>query len=182
MRSIAEVRDEINQYFAPATAPPVVFVEWKAASPPIEIELVAWGGPSNQHAKEVLEFITPSGMTASPVFSRVARINHGGTIFISDIASPRKESPDNELQAAFFELGNVLATGDKVRPSFGSDFQHLVKATYYVTNDEISKAHNVVRPQFYHASRPPAASKALVEATGHPDSRYVMDMIAVPAK
>jgi enamine deaminase RidA (YjgF/YER057c/UK114 family) len=76
----------------------------------------------------------------------------------------------------------VLATGDKVLASFGSDFQHLAKATYYVTNDEIAKAHNAIRPKFYDPARPPAASKALVEGTGHNGSRYVMDMIAVPAK
>src|SRR5262249_2168244 len=126
MQSVAEVRDEISRYFEAAEAPPVVFVEWKAASPPIEIELVAWGGPANNSAKDALEFITPPGMTVSPLYSRVARINRGATIFIGDIASARKESPDKELQAAFFELGNVLATGDRALLNFGSDFDHLV--------------------------------------------------------
>jgi enamine deaminase RidA (YjgF/YER057c/UK114 family) len=180
MESFGEVRDEINRYFQDETTPPITFVEWKAASPPIEIELVAWGGPANENAKEVLEFITPPGMTASPLYSRVVRINRGGTIFIGDIATTQKETTDKELQAAFFDLGNILATGDRVHPSFGSDFDHLVKATYYVTDDEISKAHNTVRPQFYNAARPPAASKAIVAGTGHSGSRYVMDMIAVP--
>ena len=77
------------------------------------------------------------------------------------------------MQASFNALGKLLA-------KTGSDFKHLAKATYYVTDDEISKAHNAIRPSFYDADRPPAASKALIESTGHPGSRYVMDMIAVP--
>jgi enamine deaminase RidA (YjgF/YER057c/UK114 family) len=175
MSSVAEVRDEINRYFGNEAVPPISLVEWKAISPPIEIELVAWGGPTNSDAKEALEFITPPGVMASHVFSRVARINRGGTIFIGDIASPDKGTADQQLQSCFDALGKSL---DRV----GSDFQHLAKATYYVTDDEISKAHNAIRPKYYDSARPPAASKALVIGTGHPGSRYVMDMIAVPAE
>jgi enamine deaminase RidA (YjgF/YER057c/UK114 family) len=175
MSAVADVRDEIDRYFGKGNVPPTCFVEWKSASAPIEIELVAWGGPANNDAKDALEFITPPGMTASPVFSRVARINRGPTIFLRDIASPTTGSADEQLQSSFDALGKLLKDTD-------SDFKHLAKATYYVTDDEISKAHNAIRPKFYDPARPPAASKALVEATGHPGSRYVMDMIAVPAK
>jgi hypothetical protein len=63
----------------------------------------------------------------------------------------------------------------------GSDFKHLAKATYYVTDDEVSKAHNEIRPKFYDPARPPAASKAVVVGTGTEGVRYVMDMIAVPS-
>jgi enamine deaminase RidA (YjgF/YER057c/UK114 family) len=173
MLSAADVRDEVNRFFEAERIVPVSFVEWKAASPPIEIELVAWGGPANNEAQEVLQFITPPGMTASPVYSRVARINRGGTIFVGDIASPSKGTVDEQLQTSFDALGKLLVKTD-------SNFKHLAKATYYVTDDEISKAHNTIRPKFYDAARPPAASKALVEKTGHPGSRYVMDMVAVP--
>ncbi len=172
--SAADVRDEIVRFFEAERMVPVSFVEWKAASPPIEIELVARGGPANNAAKDVLEFITPPGMTASPVYSRVAKINRGPTIFIGDIASPTTSALDDQLQTSFDALGKLLV-------KTGSDFKHLVKATYYVTDDDIGKAHNVIRPKFYDAARPPAASKALVVGTGHPGSRYVMDMIAVPA-
>ncbi|HMC12628.1 MAG TPA: Rid family hydrolase, partial [Pirellulaceae bacterium] len=175
MSAAAEVRNEINRYFGDEAVPPISLVEWKAASPPIEIELVAWGGPTNNDAKEVLEFITPPGVTASPVFSRVARINRGGTIFIGDIASSAKGSADEQLQVPFEALGKLLVRN-------GSNFKHLAKATYYVTDDEIGKAHNAIRPKYYDATRPPAASKAIVAGTGHPGSRYVMDMIAVPSE
>ena len=113
-------------------------------------------------------------MTASPVYSRVARINRGPTIFIGDIASPATGSVDAQLQTSFDAL-------DKLLVQTNSDFKQLVKATYYVTDDEIGKAHNAIRPKFYDSTRPPAASKAVVAGTGHPGSRYVMDMIAVPS-
>src|SRR5205085_3077505 len=102
-----EVRDEIDRYFGTGKTPPTTFVAWKAASPPIEIELVAWGGPANNEAKDVLEFITPPGMTASPVYSRVARINRGPTIFIGDIASPATGSVDAQLQTSFDALDKL---------------------------------------------------------------------------
>ncbi len=101
MSSVAEVQDEIARYYGKESVPPTSFVEWKSSSPPIEIELVAWGGPANNDAKDVLEFITPPGMTTSPVFSRVARINRGPTIFIGDIASPATLSADEQLQSSF---------------------------------------------------------------------------------
>src|SRR5438105_7288636 len=136
--------------------------------------MVAWGGPARSTG-EALEFITPPGMTASPVYNRVARINRGPTIFIGDIASPATGSVDAQLQTSFDAL-------DKLLVQTNSNFKQLVKATYYVTDDEIGKAHNAIRPKFYDPARPPAASKALVTGTGHPGSGYVMDMIAVPSK
>jgi predicted acyl esterase len=175
MSSVAEVKEEIARYYGKENLPLTCFVEWKATSPPIEIEVVAWGGPANNDADEALEFITPPGMTASPVFSRVARINRGPMVFIGDIASPTTGSADEQMQASFDVLSKLLA-------KTGSDFQHLAKATYYVTDDEISKAHNAIRPKFYDPTRPPSASKALIQSTGHNGSRYVMEMIAVPSE
>jgi predicted acyl esterase len=172
MHSVAEVREEISRYFGTNSAPPTSFVEWRSSSP-IEIELVAWGGPPNNDTKEVLEFITPPGMTASPVYSRVARINRGPTIFIGDIITPTTGSVDEQLKSSFDALGKLLN-------KTGSDFKHLAKATYYVTDDEIGKAHNAIRTKYYDPARPPAASKALVAGVGREGVRYVMDMIAVP--
>jgi enamine deaminase RidA (YjgF/YER057c/UK114 family) len=186
MSSVAEVQDEINRYFSewpgvvvprrlhPGQAPPTVFVEWKQASPPIEIELIVSGGPARDLAKESIEFITPHNMTKSPVFSRVTRINRGPTIFIGDVFGEANASAEAQLQSSFDKLGQLLKES-------GSDFKHLAKATYYVTDDEISKAHNAIRPKYFDPDRPPAASKALVGSTGRPGVRYSMDMIAVPS-
>jgi enamine deaminase RidA (YjgF/YER057c/UK114 family) len=172
MASVADVREEIAKFFAVNQMPPVSFVEWRS-NLPIEIELVAWGGLAKAEAKERLEFLTPPAMKASPLFSRVVRVNRGGTIFFGDLYSATGGSADEQAKEPFDALKRLL---DKS----GSDFQHLVKATYYVTDDEASRAHNGIRPKYYDPARPPAASKALVTGTGRPGVRYVMDMIAVP--
>jgi hypothetical protein len=104
----------------------------------------------------------------------VARINRGGTIFLADLFSTPDASVDQQAKEPFEKLKWLLT-------KTGSDFKHLAKATYYVTDAEVSKAHNAVRPKYYDAERPPAASKALIAATGREGVRYTMDMIAVPS-
>jgi enamine deaminase RidA (YjgF/YER057c/UK114 family) len=167
MSSFREVRDEVAKHFGPKLASPVSYVEWKSNSP-IEVELIAWGGPADVIAAEPLEFITPPGMKASPLYSRVARINRGGTIFLSQLAVA-----DANVESSFQRLKLLLE-------KTGSDYKHLAKATYYVTDDEVSKVHNGVRPKYYDPERPPAASKAMV-AGGGDKARYAMDLIAVPS-
>jgi enamine deaminase RidA (YjgF/YER057c/UK114 family) len=63
--------------------------------------------------------------------------------------------------------------------SSGSDFEHLVKATYYVSDDLAGNKLNDIRPQFFNPLRPPAASKAKVRGVGVPDKTVTLDMIAV---
>jgi enamine deaminase RidA (YjgF/YER057c/UK114 family) len=171
MQSVAEVQDEIARYFRDQAVPPVSYVEWRMPGP-IEIELVAWGGPAQADAAQPLEFITPPGMTASPLYCRVVRIGRGGTIYFADLHGPQQAAGEEQLQVAFDSLRGLLAKS-------GSDLTHLVKATYYVTDDEIARAHNAIRPRYYDPARPPAASKAIVAGTGR-GGRYVMDMIAFP--
>ena len=55
---IHEVTSEVRRYYGNEDLP-ISVVEWKSAAPLLEIELVAWGGPANDDAKEALEFITP---------------------------------------------------------------------------------------------------------------------------
>ena len=88
----------------------------------------------------------------------------GGTIFIGDLSGSPNSSADEQAKEPFDNLSDLLA-------KTGSDLKHLVKATYYVTDDEVSKAHNAIRPTYYDPQRPPAASKALVTGTGRPGSR-----------
>jgi len=57
-------------------------VEWQS-SLPIEIELIAWGG--REGAGEPLDYLTPTGMKASPVYSRVVRVNDGKLIYLSSV-------------------------------------------------------------------------------------------------
>jgi enamine deaminase RidA (YjgF/YER057c/UK114 family) len=77
-----------------------------------------------------------------------------------------------QVREIFGSLGELLK-------KTGSDFEHLVKATYYVTDDEASNKLNELRPEFYHPQRPPAASKAKVKGVGLAGKTVTMDMIAV---
>src|SRR5439155_25214559 len=78
----ADVRAELAKFFGARPVPPVVFVEWDSPLP-IEIELIAGGGPAR--SGEPVEYITPPAMRASPVFSRVARINRGPSVYLSGL-------------------------------------------------------------------------------------------------
>ena len=64
----------------------------------------------------------------------------------------------------------------------GSDLRHLAKATYYVSDNDASVKLGELRPKFYDAQRPPAASKAQVFGVGMANRSLTLDMIAVPAK
>ena len=68
----------------------------------------------------------------------------------------------------------------KLLTASGSDFKHLVKATYYVSAEDASKALNESRPEYYEPQRPPAASKAVVKGVGRKGRTLTMDMIAGP--
>lgn len=168
------VRAEIKRFFSPKPVPPVSLVEWQSgATVPIEIEIVAYGG--RNRTGPVVEYLTPPGMKASPVFSRVTRINHSKSIYISGLY-PAEESSETipEVEQLFSSLKRILKKS-------GSDLRHLVKATYYVSADHTSRSLNELRPKYYDPDRPPAASKAKVADVGQPGAGFTLDMIAVPA-
>ena len=104
----------------------------------------------------------------------MARINRGGTIFIGDLFGTGKCFSRRATSIVIRRLGHLLA-------KTGSDFKHLAKATYYVTDDDISKAHNAIRPNTSTPTgrrphrRPSSAARA------DPACGYNMDMIAVPS-
>jgi len=167
------VRDETAKFFAAANAkvPPLVLVEWQS-SLPIEIELIAWGG--RERAGEPIEFLTPPTMKASPVYSRVARVNDGKLIYLSSLHGKSANDPAREIPEIFKKMGKVLEKA-------GSDFRHLAKATYYVTSPQTTKLMGEIRPRYYDAKRPPSASLAMVAGTGLGKRSVTMDMIAVPS-
>jgi len=178
MSSASLVETEVARFYNGETPPPLVQVEWKSSlRTPIEIELVAWGGPASAvspNAQADAEYITPPGFTQSPVYCRVCRVPAGRMIFTSGMTGTSQASGDaeSEVHSAFTRLSSIL---DKA----GSDMKHLAKATYYVSNDPVSAALNKVRPGYYDPQRPPAASKAMTEFVE--DGRgLMMDMIAVP--
>jgi enamine deaminase RidA (YjgF/YER057c/UK114 family) len=169
--SAREVEQEIAAFYGDQPAPPLVFVEWRMPKP-IEIEIVAACGRGR--AGEAIEFLTPPGLKPSPVFSRVARINRGPLIYIGGLHGKSGTSGSAQTEAIFDALKLILAAS-------GSDLRHMAKATYYVSDDEASKALNDLRPRFFDPKRPPAASKATVEGGGTPGCSITLDMIAVPA-
>lgn len=169
MSRVAEARQVIREFFGNAP-PPMVFVEW-TLSAPIEMELVA-AGPGQPAAGDTVEFITPPGMKASPVYSRVARVNRGRHVFVSGLYGSKAGEAGDQIRDIFAELGRLLKAA-------GSDFKHMAKATYYVADEPAGKKLNEIRPEFYDPQRPPAASKAPVQSVGLPERSITLDMIAV---
>lgn len=168
MKGVEDARKELVAFFG-KSVPPLAFVEWESGLP-IEIELVVAAGKDRKG--EVIEYLTPPGMTASPVYSRVARINHGPTIFVGGLYGAKRDTPADEVQSAFAALTGILK-------ETGGDLRHLAKATYYHSTDAVSAKLNELRPRYYDPRRPPAASKAKVAGVGRAGT-LTMDLIAVP--
>jgi alkaline phosphatase D len=189
MADAATVEREVATFFQGAgppekTSPPLVLVEWQSSQrTPIEIELVAWGGSntSNAAAPALVEYITPPDMPASPIFSRVARLHQTPSVYISGLYATHLADPSHSSAAAGeHEVIDIFASLSRILEASGSDLRHLVKATYYASTGAASRKLNELRPQYYDPARPPAASKAIVTAVGHPGLGLTVDMIAVP--
>ncbi len=172
--SVADAESEMIDYFGPVSVPPLSFVEWKsAASQPIEIEMVVAAG--NHPEAAPIEYLAPPQLKQSPVFSRVVRINHGNLIYTSGLDGPARAGGAEQVGAIFSLLEKVLKES-------GSDLKHMAKATYYVSDEEASRALNEIRPKLYDPARPPAASKAMVGGVGSSGRTVTLDLIAAPAR
>jgi len=171
MSKISEVRKEVADFFD-RKAPPTVFVEWVSPNPPVEIELIAAGKSASASEPDSGSFITPPGTTDSKVYKRVTRVNHGQLIYVSGLYGMNSSGGAGQIREIFATLGDAVKAA-------GSDFEHLIKATYYVTDNDASDQLNAIRPEFYNPERPPAASKAKVKSVGISGKTVTMDMIAV---
>ncbi|HUY88938.1 MAG TPA: RidA family protein [Pirellulales bacterium] len=176
MSAAADVEQVVEEFFGERAAPPLALVEWES-NLPIEIELVASGGEAGKQAENAptVDFLTPPGMTTSPVFSRVARIHGGPTIYIGGLFGGQATTGAEQVEEIFAALRDALE-------QTGGDLLHLAKATYYVSDEDASRALNELRPKYYDPARPPAASKAMVRAVGRPKKTITLDMIAAPAR
>lgn len=170
MADVGLVEKELAVFFQGSTMPPVVYVDWLSENPVIEIELIA--ATPRQPAAAPLEFLTPAGMTASPVYSKVTRINKGKKVYVSGLYARDAANAAAEVQSVFATLGDILKQA-------GSDFSHLAKATYYVSDNQTSTQLNVLRPRYYNPQSPPAASKAMVRGVGLAGRTLTLDMIGV---
>lgn len=171
MKDSTSAIKEIVAAFGEEIAPPVSIVEWKSTLP-IEIEMVV----SSRRRPDAprIEFLTPPEMKASPVYAKVVRVNQPGQIFVGGLYGK------TDMPSSADEVRDIFATLKRVTEAAGSDLRHLAKATYYVADDAVSAQLNTVRPEFYEADRPPAASKAMVTGTGQLGRTLTLDMIAVP--
>ncbi len=167
------VRKEIVQFFG-GQSPPIVFVDWISPppNPPIEIELIASAKNGIGKTDESVSFITPPGTTSTKVYSRVARVDRGRMIYVSGLYGMKSKDAEGQVREIFAKLGDLMK-------KTGSDFTHLVKATYYVSDNDASNKLNDIRPEFYDPQRPPAASKAKVKGVGVAEKTVTLDMIAV---
>jgi enamine deaminase RidA (YjgF/YER057c/UK114 family) len=93
-------------------------------------------------------------------------------VYVSGLYGPPGVGGAEQVGAIFASLGKILDEA-------GADFRHLAKATYYVSDDEASRALNDLRPRYYDPTRPPAASKATVPGVGAAGRTVTLDMIAV---
>jgi enamine deaminase RidA (YjgF/YER057c/UK114 family) len=169
------VKHEIRSFFGKQPTPPLVFVEWiSAETTPIEIELIAAVPPEALPATAPsVEYLTPPGMTAPPIYSRITRINSSTTIYVSGLYGS-----DNDAEKQVRDVFNQLT--ELLEPA-GADLRHLVKATYYVSDEHVSAQLNAQRPKYYDPQRPPAASKAMVSGVAINGRSLTLDMIAVPS-
>jgi enamine deaminase RidA (YjgF/YER057c/UK114 family) len=165
----AEVEKEMQAFFGP-NPPPIVLLEWRSKIP-IEIELIA-KSPASKGAP--VEYLTPPGEKRARVYTRVARVHHPETVYVSGLYGRTGGDARAQIVDIFESLKGIAG-------QTGSDLRHLVKATYYVTDDPSSQLLNDLRPDYYEDGRAPAASKAMVPGTGLADRTITMDMIAIPA-
>jgi enamine deaminase RidA (YjgF/YER057c/UK114 family) len=168
--SAGEVRREIQKFFPGQLTPPMVFVEWLAAVP-VEIELIAqW--PISGPPGENVEYFTPPEVRPSNTFSKVALVRTERQIYISGLYARVPSRGEAQAKYVFQQLQEILA-------KTGSDMRHLVKATYYVSDDDAARWIDRTRPLIFDPMRPPAASKLMVHGVGMLGRTMTVDMIAV---
>ncbi len=148
------------------TAPPIVVTEWRGASLPVEIELVATA-PGAAGGDERLVLVEP----IMARYSRIARVFAGRPVFVSAVGGTSAD-PAAQAREMFDALRRVLTAA-------GSDMRHIAKVTYYVSDKAADQEINTIRPSIYDPARPPAASKISVQGVGTPGRVTVTDAIAV---
>ena len=176
------VADTVRSFFRAGPAPPFVAVEWHDASylsylsldeqegpVPIEIEVLASRGPTGGESPDPVTYSTPPWLGQPETYSRIAEMHAGDMVYVSGLYG-RGENPRAELESMYQKLSQIL---DKT----GSDFEHLLKGTYYVTSAEASEALNQIRTEYYPAFEAPTSSKMPVRATGQPNTTVTFDMI-----
>lgn len=165
------IEEEIASMFRGRMAPPIVAVEWRQNPGRAEIELIA-SAPADDSVKETVSYYAPSWMKQATTFSRVVDIHRGGLLFTSGLYGEGRE--DGEMQAR-----TIFETLSRVLKKAGSDYDHLVKATYYPSTEDGRKGFTNIRPEFYNPNKPPAASLIQVQGAGRQGKSLNVDLIGV---
>ncbi len=165
------IEQEIANFFRYGDAPPIVTLEWQHESLPAEIELIA-SAPADPRAEASVSYYAPNWMTQMTTFSRIVDVHRGGLLFTSGLYGESGQDGDEQARTIFDNLSRLLDEAD-------SDYDHLVKGTYYPSTEEGRQGLLNVRTDFYNPDRPPAASLAEIEGSGRPGRTLNVDMISV---
>lgn len=170
-----EVVQALEELMPDVTLPPLVFVQWEAPGT-VEIEMIATASELPiVEGDEVVSYLTPPWMDSSPNYCRVVRTHGKQIVYFPGLFAAKAGDGAEQVKSIFEQLGELAKLS-------GTDYEHLVKATYYVSDDDASTALNKLRPTYYNPKRPPAASKAPVKNVGRPERSFTMDMIGVVPK
>jgi enamine deaminase RidA (YjgF/YER057c/UK114 family) len=171
MNQTDTVQKVMAAYYPEKPAPSMTFVEWRNGLP-IEIELIAHlpGAPESETG---VELRWQPEEKRSPVYCRFAIVNSPTRIYTQGYLAAEASDAAAQIHSIYDQLRATIAP-------LGSDFEHLVKATYYHSASDTSQALNEIRPELYNPERPPAASKAHIFGTGDEARSMLVDMIAVP--
>ena len=174
----------IEEYYLGKPSPPLVSVEWTDASfltyldeatVPVEIELHAARGPhwTPPATDEVLSFLTPPDLTAPRNYTRVVTINGDyDLVYTSGLYGDATLDAEGQTRSMFEGMKTLIAKA-------GSDMDHLVRNTSYITGKDASDALDRIRPEYFREGRAPASSKMPVKGVGKSGAVTTLDMIAV---
>ncbi len=168
MSDIGKVKAAVAEHFKGEIVPPMVYLHWLSPSVPVEIEAIV-AAPAVV-GEQGITFHTPPGTSASPVYSRLARVHSGKRIYISGLYGKSESAQD---------VAEIYGQLDELIKKTGSSRDHLAKATYYPSDNQSNARLDAFRPKYYNPKTPPAASKAKVKDAGQPGKGIVIDIIAV---
>jgi enamine deaminase RidA (YjgF/YER057c/UK114 family) len=150
---ISMVEKELAAYFPADAIPPIIYVEWINTEYEIEIELIAASPATTTTRDSAITFLDLPKMAHSPLYSKAVQVNKGKKIYFSTLYGTTPENAQAQTEELFASLKKLLK-------ATGSDFTHLVKATYFHYDVAGSTALGAVRPKYYDPYRAPAATKA----------------------
>ncbi len=166
-----QLRNEILKVFPEHQKPTIVFVDWDRAENDVEIEMVA-SSESTPQQERVL-FLTPPGMRATGTFSQVVKVQRGTLIYFSALMGDPSKNVDEQVRGIFDTLAGLAK-------ETGTDFRHLVKATFYFQHPDLFGPVSKIRRELYDPFRPAGSSAMEVPVLPIKGSALIMDMIAVP--